>query len=63
MGPHLQVVSGETEEAKGRALCLPGPACNPGTAVPLMQIRIPQLLSATSNALRLVGLGSSGFLA
>ena len=53
VGPHLNVVSGEPEEAEGRGLCFPRPACRPAMAQPLFQIRVLQLVSATANILLL----------
>ena len=53
VGPHLQMVSGETketEEAEGSGLCFPRPACSPSTALPVpSRIRALQRASAIGN--------------
>lgn len=44
VGPHLQMASGENEQAEGRGLCFPRPACDPAMTLPFIQIRVLQLM-------------------
>ena len=50
-GPHLQMVSGDTEGAEGRGFCSPRSVCNSAIALLLFQIRVLQLASAIANVL------------
>lgn len=56
VGPHLQTVSGETEEAKGGLP--PIPAQLPPSPSPSLEIRVLQLASSTANVV--LSLGRSG---